>query len=963
MPASLKNPSKKEPRLNRSERKLQKKRQADLSNFHVSLENVQMEKTPERFFLCLIRGLLIFMAVYGTLGALVSSFGLSYSLPLVFFGLLFFSLSSAFLYFNRLTFYLGYVLVFVGFIVFSAAGYRYINSGFQAFMNEVYNHYSDFFYLSSVREAAELVADRYTTVSLAMLFIGWFFTFLLNIAISGYMNLLLTFLLTFLPLQLAFYVDLVPPLPYLMLLLAVYITVAILGRSGNYTLPYTHKKEEHFTTAYRKSGLRLTYLASSRGMLQTALYAMGFSVFFLLITAGVFSASLKSRYISNGLKDRTDELVKNVVQGGFGSLFNRYGATGGLSAGRLGGVGNISPDFATDLTVRLVPYSSDNIYLKAFTGVTYYDSAFHPYYSKQGADGVMQKLLSEEVIIEKDDYFPILPPRGSGNDAPAGNDKLIGNDELSGNDAPVGNDELPANDKLTGNGNFFGKMQILNLDADTTRNLRPYFSICPATRNTPVKQGISRTLVQRSAMIYPGILQLFSEKLPAAQNALESYEILYLPYSQAINYPDNPSITGEYEQYVYETYTDVPEETLAGIRQFLDESSLGQNLQELLSPGSAALSANDLRKKTLSCAALLKRYFSEEFSYTMAPGNTPRREDFVAYFLNTQKRGFCAHFAASSVLILRSLGIPARYVEGYMIPLSAVMDGTPIQTDTRGWQLDAPKEAAAGVVEVEVTDASAHAWAEIYLKGYGWIPYEFTPPSHEAYAGAFNPLQLFSSLLTPSVRNNRGNTTATDTRTASGLSDALHYVGTAFQSASFLTGPLLFILGLLCLAFAGYALFHIAHQALRIHRCLQKEDYNNALLLQYQKYMSILIRRHSKELFPANSPSLNKPAFFRSLTAREAKVLLSTVTAKTPSTVKTSATSRPDPDSLSAPYSLTDPNSLPDLNSLLDPVNKAAFSPEAITREEYEGFIHRFRLLLRSLKTNKSGRSHRKPLS
>lgn len=66
----------------------------------------------------------------------------------------------------------------------------------------------------------------------------------------------------------------------------------------------------------------------------------------------------------------------------------------------------------------------------------------------------------------------------------------------------------------------------------------------------------------------------------------------------------------------------------------------------------------------------------------MTPGSTPVRKDFVSYFLQEQKEGYCAHFASAATLLLRSYGIPARYVEGYAVSVSDVSEGSTLQNET-----------------------------------------------------------------------------------------------------------------------------------------------------------------------------------------------------------------------------------------------------------------------------------------
>ena len=86
--------------------------------------------------------------------------------------------------------------------------------------------------------------------------------------------------------------------------------------------------------------------------------------------------------------------------------------------------------------------------------------------------------------------------------------------------------------------------------------------------------------------------------------------------------------------------------------------------------------------------------------------NTPRMDgdDFARWFLEESDTGYCVHFATATAVLLRSVGIPARYVTGYMTTC-------------------APHEATT------VTANQAHAWVEYYDPHvHSWIPLEATPP-------------------------------------------------------------------------------------------------------------------------------------------------------------------------------------------------------------------------------------------
>lgn len=87
--------------------------------------------------------------------------------------------------------------------------------------------------------------------------------------------------------------------------------------------------------------------------------------------------------------------------------------------------------------------------------------------------------------------------------------------------------------------------------------------------------------------------------------------------------------------------------------------------------------------------------------------STPRMDseagDFAQWFLEESETGYCVHFATAATVLLRSAGIPARYVEGYMVNCNAGSD-------------------------VVVTNQDAHAWAEYYDSDFGaWRILEATP--------------------------------------------------------------------------------------------------------------------------------------------------------------------------------------------------------------------------------------------
>ena len=118
--------------------------------------------------------------------------------------------------------------------------------------------------------------------------------------------------------------------------------------------------------------------------------------------------------------------------------------------------------------------------------------------------------------------------------------------------------------------------------------------------------------------------------------------------------------------------------------------------------------ADGINSKRLYYADKVKNYLSERMSYSLILDELPKGADPVEYAVTQGREGYCMHFASAAVMILRELGVPSRYVSGYVVVPSD------FEISVQGYK-------------AEVTDYAAHAWVEIYLDNIGWIPYEMTP--------------------------------------------------------------------------------------------------------------------------------------------------------------------------------------------------------------------------------------------
>lgn len=749
----------------------------DLYNYGVCVGELSYKDKVDRsrILLCLIRALLLFMASFGTVGAMVSSFNLSYRVIPVIIASLAICTFIAFLYYNRITFYVGYISYFILFVFGTLSMYIYVYSGFQAFFNTAYEKYSDYFALSTLREATELVTDRKLTVSFAMVFIVAFLALLLNIAISGYMSLLATFLITFPLIQYGLYIDCRPSTIYLVMLLGVYITVAILSRSSHYRLPDYKKSKVSFNTSlHKKTGLIThSYLSDGKSMFTVSIYSIIFCAFFLLATNTIFYSDFGSKLATNKLKATTDEYVKIFIQNGVWGFFDRYSAKGGLSSGQLGGVSSVRPDYMTDLEVTFVPLNNNSLYLKAYEGANYANNLF--------------RQLNSMYDTNKNAYC--IPEHIPSSENPA-------------------------------------KISIKNIDAGRQYNFMPYYGL-----------SIDNEEASDEAYTYDGYY------IPAEYSGrISIHNKLTATFISPDLFPLVPASipTKTYEENVYDTYLSVPYYLEECLDNFIYDTELYYYKDALTKDMPLA----ERQKTILEIAETLRLEFQENYPYTMAPGSTPRNEDFIEYFLTKQKRGYCAHYASSSALILRELGIPTKYVEGYMISLSDIMDAEAVTSDTTGW-VDPDTDLSlidTGVVTVNVTDGSAHGWTEIYIDGYGWMPYDFTPPSLESNLTNFNLGSLFSSLFRSSLGNesetDEDATDDTDGGNSRGLN--LNWISSSF---GFILYPMTCIVIIVFLIIICSKMTRYWIIKLRIRSELNRHNYSKALQLQYILFHAFCMKK------------------------------------------------------------------------------------------------------------------------
>ncbi len=126
-------------------------------------------------------------------------------------------------------------------------------------------------------------------------------------------------------------------------------------------------------------------------------------------------------------------------------------------------------------------------------------------------------------------------------------------------------------------------------------------------------------------------------------------------------------------------------------------SSIDPRIQRLAEQITAAANNNYDR------ALAIETYLRSHFQYTLQmPRTVPH--DPLANFLFERKQGHCEYFASSMAVMLRSLGIPTRLVNGFRTG-----------------------EFNDLTSQYVVRASNAHSWVEVFFPGYGWIAFDPTP--------------------------------------------------------------------------------------------------------------------------------------------------------------------------------------------------------------------------------------------
>jgi hypothetical protein len=251
-----------------------------------------------------------------------------------------------------------------------------------------------------------------------------------------------------------------------------------------------------------------------------------------------------------------------------------------------------------------------------------------------------------------------------------------------------------------------GYLRLTSLDQFDGRTFRP--STLAAPESARVSEGIAAPSVpgaQQSAHIE--VADFRAAWLPVPQQIIGldvEGDWRYEPLANTVF-----SARDDTEGLTYETRSISPNWTAAELRQAGATSFDGALSQFTELPDIPPSVATLTRQVTVGAASpfdkavKIQRFLtSSPFEYDLTAQQTDSG-DALAQFLIVTHRGFCQQFATSMAVMARIVDIPSRIAVGF----------------TRG------EHQPDG--SWLVTSRDAHAWPELYLSGFGWVPFEPTP--------------------------------------------------------------------------------------------------------------------------------------------------------------------------------------------------------------------------------------------
>jgi hypothetical protein len=197
----------------------------------------------------------------------------------------------------------------------------------------------------------------------------------------------------------------------------------------------------------------------------------------------------------------------------------------------------------------------------------------------------------------------------------------------------------------------------------------------------PVRVSVASEVLAQPAVAGNAPPEVLSLRSPDLLGIQDSYTVNALvPIARA---NDLEEVNQSFPRWLKERYVQLPEEFPVRVQNLAHEITA--------------------QKKTVYDKVRAVESYLREIPYTQEIQSPPIGSDGVDYFLFEARRGYSDYYASAMVVMLRSIGIPARFVTGYL-----------------------PGEFDFDKRNFIVREKDAHSWAEVYFPPFGWIAFEPT---------------------------------------------------------------------------------------------------------------------------------------------------------------------------------------------------------------------------------------------
>lgn len=315
------------------------------------------------------------------------------------------------------------------------------------------------------------------------------------------------------------------------------------------------------------------------------------------------------------------------------------------------------PEFSFETALKLTMEKPDSIYLRGYIGEVFTDLGWEPIDKK-----VMNGYTSLFYQLHKNNFYPQTQLAELA--------RIL--DSTLAAEEPV---TLTIKNAAACRGYIYAPYELLSADGTLLREDN----------------------LLESRLVSDGMFGTTDYRLTVLPNQVKRYKELDDALSRQSANPSD-ALRGyleqeaKYRSFVYEQYTAISPEDSALLTAYIGDPGVA---------GQTHVAYKDAKNNIL---AILERHLEYSDNDAAFDGSG----SFIRHIMRKNQSASTVGYASVAVMMLRHYGIPARYVEGYLI--------TPDDAEAMGEESN-----------LDILDYNAHAWVEYYHDGIGWIPFEVDP--------------------------------------------------------------------------------------------------------------------------------------------------------------------------------------------------------------------------------------------